>query len=96
MGNRKNESINAKIFEKMNELNLKYTAANSPIKPPIRGKRNINLADVSTNSSPLPIGIIVKKASKSLKVFIAFNVDIYSIHSSKLEYRLCCEIHEGT
>jgi hypothetical protein len=94
-GSLKNEPINAKTFEKMNELNWKYIAARNPIKPPIKGKRNINLADVSTNSSPLPMGIIVRKASKSLKVFIAFNLDIYPIHSFKLEYRLCCDEHGG-
>jgi len=51
-------------------------AANNPIKPPIKGNRNMNFADVATNSSPLPMGIIVRKASKSLKVFIAFDFDI--------------------
>lgn len=58
----------------------KYAAANSPIKPPINGNKNMNSAEVVTNSSPQPMGMIVRKASKSLKVFIAFDLDIYSIH----------------
>jgi len=36
-------------------------------------------ADVSTKSSVSPNGIIVRKDSKSLKVFIAFAFDIYPI-----------------
>jgi hypothetical protein len=37
------------------------------------------LAEVCTKSSVLANGIIVRKDSKSLKVFIAFNFDIYPL-----------------
>ena len=39
-------------------------------------------AEVTTKSSVSPNGIIVRKDSKSLKVFIAFAFDIYPIHKS--------------
>ena len=55
----------------------KYTPANNPINAPIRGNRNMYSEDVMTKSSVLPNGIIVRKESKSLKVFIAFIFDIY-------------------
>src|SRR4030065_1820313 len=80
----------------MKPLSRKYPAANNPINPPINGNKNMYSADVATKSSPLPMGIIVRKASKSLKVFIAFDLDIYPIHSPKWAYRLCCEHHDGT
>jgi hypothetical protein len=57
----------------------KYAAANSPINPPTSGKSHMFRADVSTKSSVSPNGIIVRKDSKSLKVFIAFAFDIYPI-----------------
>ena len=50
----------------------KYPAPSNPINPPITGKRKRASADVATKSSVLPNGIIVRKASKSLKVFIGF------------------------
>jgi hypothetical protein len=60
----------------------KYAAPSSPIKPPMSGKRYTCSAEVKTKSSFPPTGMIVRKASKSLKVFIAFIFDIYPIHSS--------------
>src|SRR4030067_598351 len=80
----------------MKPLSKKSPAANNPINPPMSGNKNMYSADVATKSSPLPMGIIVRKASKSLKVFIAFDLDIYPIHSPKWAYRLCCEHHGGT
>src|SRR4030042_6193483 len=44
---------------------------------PITGNRNMASADVSTKSSELPNGIIVRKESKSQKGFLAFIFDIY-------------------
>lgn len=43
-------------------------------------------ADVCTKSSVFANGMIVKKESKSLKVFIAFTFDIYPIHSPTMKY----------
>ena len=63
----------------MNPDAKKYPAASTPIKPPTSGKSHMLLALVNTKSSVSAKGIIVKKDSKSLKVFIAFDFDIYPI-----------------
>ena len=69
--------MNASKYEIKKPQTWKYAAANNPINAPIRGNRNMYWADVKTKSSVLPKGIMVRKDSKSLKVFIAFIFDIY-------------------
>jgi hypothetical protein len=72
----------ANKYDKMNPLPTKYPAPNNPMKPPTIGNKKIFFAEVSRKSSVCAKGMIVKKDSKSLKVFIAFDFDIYPIHSS--------------
>ncbi len=51
------------------------------MKPPKRGNSQMFSAVVKMKSSFPPTGIMVRKDSKSLKVFIAFGGDIYLINS---------------
>ena len=73
----------------------KYPAPNNPINAPINGKRYMFRALVERKSSVCPNGIIVRKASKSLKVFIAFSGDIYPT-LIEMEYRLCRDSYGRT
>ena len=72
----------------------KYNAANKPMNPPINGNKYMCSAVVKTKSSFPPTGMMVRKDSKSLKVFIVFTGDIYLKLTNK-EYRLCREL-DGT
>ena len=59
----------------MNRQNI--IPPSNPIKPPINGKSHMFSAVVKMKSSFPPTGMMVRKDSKSLKVFIAFTGDIY-------------------
>jgi hypothetical protein len=54
----------------------KYKPASNPMKAPMTGKSQTFSAVVKMKSSFPPTGIIVRKDSKSLKVFIVFIGDI--------------------
>jgi len=58
------------------------------------GKRKMFRADFSTKSSVSPRGIIVRNESKSLKVFIAFALDIYPIHRDKEDIDFIVILHD--
>ena len=55
----------------------KYSPASKPMKPPMSGKSYMFSAVVKMKSSFPPTGMMVRKDSKSLKVFIVFTGDIY-------------------
>jgi len=57
------------------------------------GKRNILRELVCTNSSVCPTGIIVRKLSNSLKVFIASNFDIYPLSGEKEDIDFIVMLH---
>jgi len=69
--------MNASKYDAKKPQTRKYAAPSNPMNAPIRGNRNMDSADVTTKSSVLPQDIMVRKDSKSLKVFIAFIFDIY-------------------
>ena len=72
----------------------KYPAPNNPINEPINGKRYMFCALVEIKSSFFPNGITVKNESKSLKVFIAFEFDIYPITLIQIGYRFIVRLHD--
>jgi hypothetical protein len=65
------------------------------MKAPINGKRFTFSAVVKIKSSFPPTGIMVRKDSKSLKVFIGFTGDIYPTTNLK-KYRLYRGLHGRT